>query len=126
MLSTKNKYLKYKAKYLALKKQIGGVLTNDQRFFLGNELNNYINILAQLNDDQPPPLPALTPSYNEEELGQQLNARNDEFIEGQIYGSAGTIASHKVFGIRRNNRNYIIFTNTNVDTIRSIQEYHDL
>ena len=128
MSSTKNKYLKYKAKYLALKKQIGGgkqiggVLSHNQRLFLNNELNNYINTLAQLNEDQPPPLPVLSPSYNEGELRQQLNARNGEFIEGQIYGSAITIASNKVFGFRINHRNYIIFTNANVDEIKSIKE----
>ena len=143
MLSYKEKYLKYKEKYLALqrevlgvdsqeskskyidlKKQIGGVINNNQRIFLNNILTTHINLLVQSELLGGPP-PAYTlkmvPDYNLDELEQQMNVSNGEIIEGKIYGGEDKMAENKVFGIRRNNKNYFIFTNANVDTLKSIR-----
>ena len=142
-MSYKEKYLKYKEKYLGLqrqvlgvgsqeskekyidfKKQVGGVINNNQRMFLNNILTTHINLLVQAEElGGPPPAYVLSmiPGYNRDELEQQLNLSNGEIIEGEIYANADMIAENKVFGIRRNDKNYFIFTNANVDTLKSIR-----
>jgi hypothetical protein len=142
-MSYKGKYMKYKekylalkngkyldllvnkAKYLGLKEQVGGV-TNDQRIFLNNELTSHINKLRQAEmTGGPPPAPAMMPEYNHEELEELLNKSNGEIIPGEININMDMFENDRVYGIRRNSRNYIIFTNGNVDTIKSIREFID-
>ena len=132
MMSYKEKYMKYKAKYLGLKaqmlglkEQLGGV-TNDQRIFLNKELTSHINKLRQAEmQGDPPPAPAMMAEYNHEELEELLNKSNGEIIPGEIYINMDMFENDRVYGIRRNSRNYIIFTNGNVDTIKSIREFID-
>ncbi len=113
-----------KEKYVGLKRQVGGVINNDQRIFLNNKLTTHINLIHQSELlGGPPPAYVLNmiPDYNREELEQQLNVSNGAIIEGKIYAGVDMIAENKVFGIRRNDKNYYIFTNANVDTLKSIR-----
>ena len=108
-----------------IKEQIGGV-TNDQRIFLNKELTSHINKLRQAEmQGDPPPAPAMMAEYNHEELEELLNKSNGEIIPGEIYINMDMFENDRVYGISRNSRNYIIFTNGNVDTIKSIREFID-
>ena len=92
--------------------------------FLNYILTTHINLLLQAEElGGPPPAYVLSmiPDYNRDELEEQMNVSNGEIIEGKIYGGVDVMENNKVFGIRRNDKNYYIFTNANVDTLKSIR-----
>ena len=93
--------------------QSGGALTDEQQIILRNRLNDWIadrQAELELDEDAPPPLPQITPSYDRIRLLENLqNIDEGIFVQGDINGSIAIISRNQVYGIKFNDRYYAIF-----------------
>ena len=93
--------------------QSGGALSDDQKIILRERLDHWIaerQSERELDEDAPPPLPQLTPSYNKIQLLENLqNINEGVFVQGDIGGSNAMTSRNQVYGIKINNRYYVIF-----------------